>query len=67
MIDPVTLEVIYHRLTSIADEMETAVLKASMSTIVKEARDCTTAIFDAQGRIAAQAVVLPAQRSDCNR
>ena len=59
MIDPVTLEVIYHRLESIADEMENALLKSSFSTVVKESRDATTAIFDAQGRTAAQACAIP--------
>ena len=57
-IDPVTLEVIYHRLVSIADEMEDALLKSSFSVIVKEARDATTAIFDAKGRNVAQTVAI---------
>jgi len=59
-IDPITLEVIYHRLVSIADEMEDALLKSSFSVIVKEARDATTAIFDAKGRNIAQTVAIPA-------
>ena len=58
-IDPITLEVIYHRLVSIADEMEDALLKSSFSTIVKEARDATTAIFDAKGRNIAQTCAIP--------
>jgi N-methylhydantoinase B len=59
MIDTVTLEVIYHRLESIADEMENALLKSSFSTVVKESRDATAAIFDADGRTAAQACAIP--------
>ena len=59
-IDPITLEVIYHRLVSIADEMEDALLKSSFSVIVKEARDATTAIFDAKGRNIAQTIAIPA-------
>ncbi len=59
MIDPITLEVIYHRLTSIADEMELTLLKSSFSTVVKEARDCSTAIFDAKGNTVAQAAAIP--------
>jgi len=59
MIDTVTLEVIYHRLVSIADEMENALLKSSFSTIVKESRDATTAIFDAHGWTAAQSCAIP--------
>jgi len=59
MVDAVTLEVIYHRLKSIADEMENALLKSSFSTIVKESRDATTAIFDIHGQTAAQACAIP--------
>ncbi len=58
-IDKVTLEVIHHRLVSIADEMETILLKSSFSTIVKEARDATTALFDAKARTIAQACAIP--------
>lgn len=58
-IDPITLEVIYHRLKSIADEMEGALLRSSFSTIVKEIRDCSTAIFDAKGQTIAQATSIP--------
>ncbi|UCF82066.1 MAG: hydantoinase B/oxoprolinase family protein [Desulfobacteraceae bacterium] len=47
---PITLEVIYHRLESIDDEMVIALLRSSFSTIVKEIRDCSTAIFDAKGQ-----------------
>jgi N-methylhydantoinase B len=58
-IDPITREVIYHRLFSIANEMEMTLLKSSFSTIVKEIRDCSTAIFDAQGQTVAQATSIP--------
>jgi len=58
-IDPITLEVIHHRLKSIADEMEDSLLKSSFSIIVKEARDATTAIFDAKGRNIAQTCAIP--------
>ncbi len=59
MIDPITLEVIYHRFRSICNEMEDALLKSSFSTIVKEGKDCSTALFDAQGRTVAQAICIP--------
>jgi N-methylhydantoinase B len=59
MTDPITLEVIYHRLKSICDEMEDTLLKSSFSTIVKEGRDCSTALFDAQGQTVAQAMSIP--------
>lgn len=58
-VDPVTLEVIHHRLESIANEMEDALLKSAFSPIVKEMRDGSSAIFDAEGRTLAQAVGLP--------
>ncbi|MCK5611494.1 hydantoinase B/oxoprolinase family protein [Candidatus Pacearchaeota archaeon] len=58
-VDIITLEVIYHRLKSITDEMENALLKSSFSTIVKETRDCSTALFNAQGQTIAQATAIP--------
>ncbi|MFC1981369.1 hydantoinase B/oxoprolinase family protein [Chloroflexota bacterium] len=58
-VDPITLEVIHHRLESIAEEMLTSLLKASFSTIVKEGRDATSALFDAKGRIIAQSAAIP--------
>jgi N-methylhydantoinase B len=58
-IDPITPEVVYHRLKSIAEEMEIALLRSSFSTIVKEIRDCSTAIFDAKGQSIAQATSIP--------
>jgi len=58
-IDPVTLQVIYHRLVSIAEEMEETLVRSSFSPIIKEARDCATTVFDAQGRAIAQSATLP--------
>jgi N-methylhydantoinase B len=58
-IDPITLEVMDHRLMSIAEEMEITLLKSSFSTIVKEGGDCSTAIFNAHGYTVAQAVAIP--------
>ena len=60
MIDTVTLEVIGHRLTSIADEMETALVRSSFSSIVKEIKDCSAALFDAHGQTIAQSFAIPA-------
>lgn len=59
MIDPVQVEVIGSALSSIADEMGETLVKASYSTNIKERRDCTTALFDAQGRTLAQAEHIP--------
>jgi N-methylhydantoinase A/oxoprolinase/acetone carboxylase beta subunit len=59
-LDPVTLEVLRGRLTTIADEMEMVLLKSSYSPLVKEALDATAAIFDRNGKTIAQAEALPA-------
>ena len=58
-VDVVTLQVISHRLESIANEMELTILKSSFSIIVKEGGDASTAIFDAQGRTISQACAIP--------
>lgn len=57
--DPITQEVVRYRLTAIADEMETALLRAAYSTIVKEGLDASAAVFDARGNNIAQAVSIP--------
>lgn len=57
--DPVTLEIIRNKLTSIADEMETVLLKAAFSPIVKEGLDASSAIFDIKGQTIAQAAAIP--------
>src|SRR5262245_53792682 len=40
--DPVTLEILWNRLISIADESAAALLRTSFSTIVRESNDFTT-------------------------
>ena len=59
MIDPITLEVIRHRLKSIADEMEMTLLKSAYSSIIKEGLDASTAIFDIHGETIAQGNSIP--------
>ncbi|MCH8090156.1 MAG: hydantoinase B/oxoprolinase family protein [Chloroflexi bacterium] len=59
MIDPITLEVIRHRLKSIADEMELTLLKSAYSSIIKEGLDASTAIFDIHGQTIAQGNSIP--------
>jgi N-methylhydantoinase B len=58
-LDPFTVEVIGNALCSIVEEMGEALVRASYSTNIKERRDCSTALFDAQGRILAQAEHIP--------
>ena len=57
--DRVTLEVIGSALLTIAEEMGTALIKSAYSTNIKERQDCSTAIFDAQGEVIAQAEHIP--------
>ena len=47
--DPVTLEILWNRLISIADESAAALLRTSFSTIVRESNDFATVLMDANG------------------
>jgi len=58
-VDPVTVEVIGHAISSIAEEMGETLIRASYSTNIKERRDCSTVLFDAQGRTLYQAEHIP--------
>ena len=44
-----TTEVIAHRLHSTAEEMRATLVKTAHSPRIKERRDCSTAIFNADG------------------
>jgi len=57
--DPIRLEVFKHRFAAIAEEMGAVLRKASYSPNIKERRDFSCAIFDAQGRMIAQAAHIP--------
>jgi N-methylhydantoinase B len=57
--DRITLEVIGSALLSVAEEMGTALIKASYSSNIKERWDCSTAIFDREGQVIAQAEHIP--------
>jgi N-methylhydantoinase B len=58
-IDPITVEVIGSALSSIVEEMGEALVRASYSTNIKERRDCSTALFDLEGRTLCQAEHIP--------
>ena len=47
--DPVSLEIYWNRLISIADESAAALLRTSFSTIVRESNDFATSLMDANG------------------
>ena len=58
-LDPITVEVIGAALSSIVEETGEALIRASYSTNIKERRDCSTALFDVQGRTLCQAEHIP--------
>ncbi|MBM3152833.1 MAG: hydantoinase B/oxoprolinase family protein [Chloroflexi bacterium] len=58
-LDPVRLEIFKHLFASIAEEMGTVLRKSSFSPNIKERRDYSCAIFDADGGMVAQAAHIP--------
>jgi N-methylhydantoinase B len=57
--DPIAMEVFANRLLSITEEMGHILIRASFSTNIKERKDCSVGMFDAQGRCIAQAAHMP--------
>jgi N-methylhydantoinase B len=57
--DPIRLEIFKHLYATIAEEMGVVLRKASFSPNIKERRDFSCAVFDAQGRMIAQAAHIP--------
>lgn len=54
-IDPITLEIAWNGLKSIADECFITIMRSAFSSNVKERHDHSTAIADAEGRLIVQA------------
>ena len=52
--DAISLEILWSRLTSIADESAAALLRTSFSTIVRESNDFATVLMDAEGNSLAE-------------
>lgn len=59
MVDPISLEIFRSALTAIAEEMGVVLMRSSYSPNIKERRDFSCALFDAQGRLIAQAAHIP--------
>jgi len=57
--DAVALEVFSNALLSISEEMGALLIRTAYSTNIKERHDASTAIFDADGRLIAQAEHIP--------
>lgn len=58
-LDPITLSILASRLGGIAEEMGAVLIRGAYSSNIKERRDCSTALFDADGRLVAQAEHIP--------
>jgi N-methylhydantoinase B len=57
--EPFTYEIVRDTLYSICEEMMTELRKICISTVIREAQDCATAITDASGRLIAQSTGTP--------
>lgn len=55
-IDPVTLEVIWNRFMSVANEQQDTLIRTAFSTIVRESQDLACGLFDTKGRMIAQSL-----------
>jgi N-methylhydantoinase B len=58
-LDPVTLSVLASALSGIAEEMGALLIRGAYSSNIKERRDCSAALFDADGLMVAQAEHIP--------
>jgi N-methylhydantoinase B len=58
-VDSVTLSVLGAALSGIAEETGTVLVRSALSANIKERRDCSAALFDARGRMVAQAEHIP--------
>ncbi len=55
-VDPVTLEILWSRMIGVANEQAAALMRTSFTPVVRESGDLSAALFDARGRMLAQAV-----------
>ena len=59
--DQTTVTIIARGLHAAAEEMGVNLIRSAFSTVVREARDCSTALLDPAGDIVAQAEMIPMQ------
>lgn len=57
--DPIAMEVFSNRLLSVTEDMGNTLIRSSFSTNIKERKDCSVGLFDAAGRLVAQASHIP--------
>ncbi|WP_435145801.1 hydantoinase B/oxoprolinase family protein [Halobaculum sp. P14] len=58
-VDSVTLEVLRNACEAVAEEMNATLVRTGYSPNIKERQDCSTALFDADGEMVAQAETMP--------
>ena len=58
-IDPLELSVLAHGVAMIAEEMGAVLVRSALSPNIRERRDASAAVFDAAGRMIAQAAHIP--------
>ena len=58
-LDAIELEILRNQLESVAEEMGEVLVRGAFSPNITERRDCSTALFDADGRLVAQAEHIP--------
>lgn len=64
--DPIGMEVFCNRLLTITEDMNNTLVRSSFSTNIKERKDCSVALFDAQGRLVAQGTQIPLHLGSLN-
>lgn len=57
--DAVSLQIMANAVRAVAEEMEAAMIRSAYSPNITERRDCSTAIFDAEGRMVVQSASIP--------
>ncbi len=60
-VDATTVAILARALHAAAEEMGANLVRSAFSTVVREARDCSTALLDADGNVVAQAEMIPMQ------
>ena len=58
-LDAVEIQVFRHLFAAIPEEMGASLMRAAFSPNIKERRDFSCALFDAEGRMIAQAAHIP--------
>ena len=57
--DPLELSVLSHGVSMIAEEMGAVLVRSALSPNIRERRDASSAVFDRNGRMIAQAAHIP--------